>query len=346
MEQAASRGCRQGIAAMPGKKSRVYFTVDTETSMGGAWRGVGSGPLPAGPTIFGENGSKSYGVPLIMDILEEHGFFATFFIEVFCSYLLGFDEVAKVFEYIARRGHDVQLHLHPVYRFYRDYLQGRGRREQDLMFQFPIEEQRELVHDGVNLFREFSGKMPRAFRAGCYGASETTLGVLRENGVLIDSSYNLSYLDRTCGFQRRPLNAPEIVEGVHEFPVTNFNSGRPGSYKALEISAVSVWEILNTVRQLKESGCSDVVLVFHSFSFLKRRGVRFEQARPDRIVISRFRRLCSELSRMRDEVEVSVLGKVDLLQVCSPQPEVIPSLGWFRPGVRKVVQGLDYLPWV
>lgn len=281
-----------------------------------------------------------------MDILEERGFRATFFVEVFCSYHLGLDPLASLFECIQKRGHDAQLHLHPVHRFYWEYTQGRPRREKDLMFQFPEEEQRQLIQDGVSLFRQLSGKAPRAYRAGCYGASETTLCALRDAGVEIDSSYNLSFLDKTCGFRSRPLNAPQILEGVHEFPVTNFTSGRPGSYKPLEISAVSVFEILATIRALQETDCRDVILVFHSFSFLKRRGVRFERACPDRIVIQRFRKLCLELWKMRDKVEVAVLGDVDLSRPAPRQPHEIPFLGWFRPAVRKTVQGLDCIPWV
>jgi hypothetical protein len=329
---------------MPAEKVRVYFTIDTETSIGGAWRNAGP-PLPLTRTVFGQNGSGSYGVSLIMDILEEHGFAGTFFVEVFCSYHLGLEEVAKVFQCIQKRGHDVQLHLHPVHRFYWEFLQGQPLREKDLMFQFPAEEQRQLIHDGIALFRQLSGNTPRAYRAGCYGASEVTLAALRENGVLIDSSYNLAFLDRTCGFRLRPLNAPRVLEGVTEFPVTNFRSGAGASYKPLEISAVSAVEILSTIRSLREAGCSDAVLVFHSFSFLKNRGTRFEHCRPDRIVIHRFRRLCLELSRMRDEVEVCVLGNADLSRVPVPQPQVVPSLGWLRPTMRKMVQGFDRIPW-
>ena len=137
---------------MPDDKVRIYFTVDTETSLGGSWWNA-AGPLPLARTIFCENGEGSYGIPLIMDILEGHGFQATFFVEVFCSYLLGAEEVSKVFQCIQKRGHDVQLHLHPVQRFYRDFVQGQARREQDLMFQFPPDEQKQLVREGVELFR-------------------------------------------------------------------------------------------------------------------------------------------------------------------------------------------------
>src|SRR5205807_2194006 len=193
---------------MAADKVRVYITVDTESSMGGAWHNSAYKPLPMDRTVFCEYQSKFYGIPLIMDILDEHGFRATFFTEVFCAYVLGHEEVAKVFRYIRNRGHDSQLHLHPIYRFYRDALAGGPRREVDLMFRLPAEEQEDLIREGVSLFRQMNETTPRAYRAGCYGASEVTLAALKKNGVLIDSSYNLAYLGSTCGFTTQPLNAP------------------------------------------------------------------------------------------------------------------------------------------
>jgi hypothetical protein len=328
------------------EKLRVYFTVDTETSLGAAWRNAGP-PLPLTQTVFGRIGDRSFGINLIMDILERYGFAATFFIEVLCSHFVGMEALGEVFTAIQSRGHDAQLHLHPVYRFYRDYLDGQPAREQDLMFELSAEEQRRLLAEGVALFRSLSGRSPVAFRAGCFGASEVTLRALRENGVTIDSSYNLYYLDRSCGFERRPLNSPVTMEGVHEFPVTNFRIvGARRAYKPLDVAAVSVSEILATIRGMQAGGCSDVVLVFHSFSFLKRRGTRFEQARPDRIVIHRFGKLCEALAGMEDEVEVRVLADARLPDGKRRETEVVPSLGWFRPAVRKAVQGLNYIPWI
>jgi hypothetical protein len=328
---------------MSSGKLRIYFTIDTETSMGGAWSNPDFGPLPLARTVFGENGSGNYGIPLIMDILEEYGFQGTFFTEVFCGYTVGFEEVARVFRYIEKRGHDPQLHLHPEQRFFAEYQRGGRRREQGFLFQFPAAEQQELIADGVRLFRELCGKPPKAFRAGCYAASEESLAALPENGVSIDSSYNLAFLGRSCGFQQRLLNAPRILEGVSEFPVTNFQVPGEG-YKPLEISAVSVWEMLAAIRALQRVGCRDVVLVLHSFSLLKNRGVRFENCRPSRVVISRLRRICEALSQMRDEIEVRVLSEAPVL-LPGTDPGVIPSVGWFRPAIRKAVQGLDNISW-
>ena len=327
------------------EKLRVYFTIDTETSLGGAWHN-GAGPIPFAKPVWGICGSEKYGITLIMDILEEHGFTGTFFVEVFCSYLLGASELQPVFRCIQSRGHDAQLHLHPVYRFYHDAVQGHPRREQDLMFQLPAAEQRKLIEEGVRLFQQLSGKAPRAYRAGCYAASEVTLAALKESGIAIDSSYNLSALDKTCGFRYRPLNAPRVIEGICEFPVTNFVSGPLRAYKPAEISSVSVPEIFAMLVGMREAGCCDAVLVFHSFSFLKNRGGRLEAARPDGIVLRRFRHLCRELAQRKDEFEVAVLGEAPIERARAAQPQIVPSLGWLLPGLRKGVQAWNRIPWV
>jgi hypothetical protein len=296
--------------------------------------------------VFGTIGSCEYGIPLIMDILEEHNFRGTFFTEVFCSLFVGSDEIAKVFRVIQERGHDCQLHLHPVFCFYRDYRNGKPRREMDLMCQLSPQEQYDFISEGVRLFREFSGVAPRAYRAGCYGGSEATLAALRDNGIVIDSSYNLAYLGQTCGFQTPGLNAPVLINSVYEFPVTVFCVPGTSGYKPLEVSAVSVSETLAALRALHNVGCSDVVLVLHSSSLLKNSGLRFENCTPDTIVIRRFRKLCMELARLRDEVDVRTMGDLDLNSIPAPQPQVVPMLGWFQPAVRKMVQAVNRIPWV
>lgn len=328
------------------EKTRVYITIDTETSLGGAWRHAHYEPVSLDRSVYGKIGDRLYGIPLIMDILEEYGFRGTFFTEVLCSYFVGREEVAGVLRSISDRGHDGQLHVHPVYRFYKDFKEGKGRREVDLHFRLSLDEQREIIASGVELFRQMSGRSPRAFRAGCYGAAESTLIALREKGISIDSSYNLAYLGSTCGFETPGLNAPAVLQGVCEFPVSVFRVRGAGGFKPLEISAVSVSEILATIAGLRQAGCLDVVLVLHSFSLLKNIGLRFEECTPDRMVIRRLRKLCAALRERHDEIEVRVLGEVDPKTLRIPQPNVIPTVGWFRPAVRKAAQAVNRLPWL
>jgi hypothetical protein len=246
---------------------------------------------------------------------------------------------------ISARGHDCQLHLHPVFRFYRDFQQGGARREADMMFHLPLEEQRELIGEGVDLFRRFTGKSPRAYRAGGYAASEATLSVLSEHGITIDSSYNLAYLGQTCGFQATGLNAPAVIHSVYEFPVTVFRVPGASGYKPLEISAVSAGEILSALAILRKAGCRDAVLVLHSFSLMKNLKLRFDKRMPDQIVIRRFRKLCAELSRLSQTIEVTTLGSLDLRSIPLPQPNLAPSLYWIQPVMRKLVQGVNRFAW-
>jgi hypothetical protein len=325
---------------------RVYFTIDTETSLGGAWRQPKYAPLPLDLMMLGKYGNRSFGIPLMMDILEEYSLRGTFFVEVFCSYIMGEAALKPIFRMILERGHDAQLHLHPIFRFYRDALRGDSAREMDMMWQMPAAEQHALIGEGASLFRVLSGRAPRAYRAGGYGASEVTLTALRDHGISIDSSYNLAYLGKTCGFDLPMLNAPAMISGVHEFPITVFRVPGAAGFKPLEISAVSVPEILRTLHTLRVSGCRDAVLVLHSFSFLKSRSVRWDDCSPDRIVIRRFRNLCSELSKRSAEYEVRTLGDVELSSPPLPQPQMVPSMGWVRPAVRKVVQGVNSCPWI
>lgn len=331
---------------MPISKLRVYITVDTETSMGGAWNNPAWRPLPLSGPVFGEFGCKSYGIPLIMDILEEYGFRATFFTEVLCAPVVGEADVERALRLISDRGHDAQLHLHPIYRFYRRALAGGLRRQIDLMFQLPESEQHDVIGEGIALFHKLSGVRPRAYRAGCYGASETTLRVLKANGIEIDSSYNLAYRGLTCGFETPFLNAPATIEGIRELPVSVFRVAGSSGYKPLEISAVSVEEILAAIRLFRKRGCRDVVLMLHSFSLMKDTGIRYDHCRPNRVVIRRLKRLCAALALLKDEIVVSTIGEVDITEPLPAQPQMMPSLAPFRPAARKMVQAMNRLAWV
>jgi hypothetical protein len=215
----------------------------------------------------------------------------------------------------------------------------------DLMFRFSPEEQRELIGEGVELFRRLTGKSPRAYRAGCYGASETTLAALGEHGVVIDSSYNMAHLGQSCGFVTPGLNAPTKIGSVYEFPVTVFRVPAASGHKPLEISAVSVNEMLAAIHALRKAGCRDVVLVLHSFSLMKNLKLRFDERSPDHIVIRRFRKLCAALSQLNGTVVVRTLGDLDLSAVRLPQPHHVPSLGWIQPAARKLVQAVNRLSW-
>jgi hypothetical protein len=331
----------------------VYITVDTECSLGGAWENPRRKPVGPDRAVLGRIGSRFYGVPLIMDILEEHGLRGTFFTEVLVRDLLADSELAEAYAPIRRRGHDAQLHLHPVFYYYHHVMQGHLRREDlpprmDLIGSLPIETQTELLKKGCSIFREIFGLLPIAFRAGCYGASMSTLEALASVGIPYDSSFNAAYLDDSCLMDpREPTNIPWRSGSVWEIPVTTFETGAGSlrGLKPLEVSAVSLWELCEVLEQAERLGQGTAIVMLHSFAFLKRADAQFLKMRPDRLVIRRFRKFCDFLKRNEDRFRVTTFSEITN-PAQNPSKIALPRLGVVIPAVRKCIQAANRIYWV
>jgi hypothetical protein len=132
-------------------------------------------------------------------------------------------KLAEAYASIKKRGHDPQLHLHPVFHFYHLVRQGVMCREElpprmDLIRGLPLEMQFDLLQKGCSIFRDIFGS-PTAFRAGCYGASISTLEALEKTRIFNDSSFNAAYLESTCLMgPRKPTNMPWRSGKVWEIP--------------------------------------------------------------------------------------------------------------------------------
>ena len=331
----------------------VYLTVDTECSMGGAWETPQRRPVPPERAILGKIGSSYYGTPLIMDILEQHGLRATFFIEVLASHVVPRPQLAEAYGDIAHRGHDPQLHLHPVYHYYYLFQQGKISREQlpprmDLIGSLPLEKQLELLRAGTTLFREFVGRNPVAFRAGCFGASSSTLSALSQLGFRYDSSFNAAFLGSSCLMDSgRPVNTPWQDGGLWEVPITNFETGfwKLRGFKPLDVGAVSLLEMQRVLAQAERLRMGAVVFLMHSFTLFKKADAQFQALRPDRLVIRRFRELCKFLADNSQRMKVVTFAdRPEFASLSSPAST--PSAGTLLPSCRKVVQGINRAHWI
>lgn len=331
----------------------VLVTVDVECSMGGAWDNPNFQPVPPERAILGKIGSQFYGTPLIMDILEEHGLRATFFIEVLAAPVVPRSQLTEAYGQIASRGHDAQLHIHPVYDYYSQFQQGKIGKDQlppnmDLIGALPPARQKELLQQGTELFREFVGKKPVAYRAGSFGASASTIRTLTELGFAYDSSFNASYLSRSCLLrENKPTNVPWREGPLWEVPITNFETGAWGmrGLKPLDVGAVSLIEMRRVLDEAEMRGLNTVVFLMHSFTLYKRTDVQFRQLRPDRLVIARFRKLCRFLAENSHRFTVTTFAQQPTLEN-KLQNIPFPYLGSIVPLCRKVVQGVNRAYWI
>lgn len=331
----------------------IFITIDTECSLGGALDDRLKHPVSPERAILGRIGSECYGTPLLMSILEGNGLRGTFFLEVLASHVVDEQQMADAYGQIVARGHDAQLHLHPVYHYYRSLRQGTVRRDQlppnmDLIGGLPIETQLQLLTEGSSLLRKFTGKNPVAFRAGCFGASNSTLSALAQVGIQYDSSFNAAYLGQTCLLKPRSQpNSPWQANGVWEVPITNFETGfgRLRGLKHLDVVAVSLSEMRRVLLAAERMQLGTVVFLLHSFSFLKRRDVQFRDMRPDRLVIRRFEALCRFLHANSHRFQLRTFSERPRLAENAAFGSV-PRLGTIRPLCRKFVQAMNRPYWV
>jgi hypothetical protein len=294
-------------------KINVFITVDTEHSIGGAFGDRNLRPVGNEKRVWGKMGAKSFGIPLIMDIAESYGIHLTFFVEVLNKYYFGEEETKEVCEYILNRGHDVQLHLHPCYLNF-TLNNPLEKKYSDFIGAYSSEKQIELIGEAVEILIRDGVPTPIAFRAGCFGANEETLRVLRAVGLLIDSSYNKAYLGDTCLFDNYQINDLTYLNGIWEFPVTNFVESikiRPKRLKPLDINGVSFQEMKFALNQAKESGPYNITIILHSFSFIQPYDLQYKVIKPRSHVIRRFQKLCYFLKQNSEFFQVKNFGSLD-----------------------------------
>lgn len=335
----------------------VYFTVDTESSIGGAWQHPERRPVKADHHIFCRINGRDHGIGLIIDILRQQGFRATYFVETLMTLVNGEEDTKAVFDYLLEHNQDVQLHIHPVYRFYAEVLKAHIAGEPHSMpsattdFIGAYEEQRqmELLDQAIMLFRRFAGRNPSAFRAGCFAASRETLRCLRKAGLLLDASFNPCYPAWSFAGQKLDPNRVCKIEGIWEIPVTVARTPLPegNGLKQADPCALSLGELRTMLEAGVASGQRHFVIVFHSFSAVKPKDGTYGEMRPDRIVIRRLERLMDYLRRHSDLYRVCTFGELsEEITSVEDMPGSIAKLGFLPAALRKSVQGLNRYYWL
>src|SRR5438105_62658 len=104
----------------------IYFTVDTESSIGGALARPDRKPLPASRHVFCRIGGEEFGLPLIVATMETYGLRGTFFVETLATRCLGEADTKSIFEFLLDHNQDVQLHIHPAFWFLSELQKARA----------------------------------------------------------------------------------------------------------------------------------------------------------------------------------------------------------------------------
>ena len=280
-------------------KPGVFITFDVECGMGGAWGDPTLRPVAPSRGVWGEFGSQKLGLPLIVEILEQHGLAATFFVEAFMEEQGHPGAGESICQYLLGRGQDAQLHVHPNHRHYGLKQRGQLAPFTDNVSDLDPAGQLALLQEGSDRIQRWIGRRPIAFRAGNMGASAETLRQLAAAGIPIDSSY--IFTDDGCRrrfAQGEPYNGSKWYGPVLEMALSGFRQpiiSELGRSKPLDLMGISFEECRDAIRLICGAG-ADAVMILHSFSLFKVRNVQYDGGKIDRIVTRRFRRFCRWLA--------------------------------------------------
>src|SRR6516164_9015756 len=223
---------------------KVFLTVDTEVwPLLHDWREAGLS-RDINRDIYGATAWGARGISYQMDVLNEYGLKAVFFVEPLFAEVAGLEPLRAIVSEIQDKGHEVQLHLHPEWLEWMDESLLPGRTAKYLK-DFSEADQEFLLARGLQTLRACGAEQLCAFRAGDYAANFATLRALARNGLLYDTSHNTCYLGSCCALETSDLVLqPERMEGIYEFPVSFFCDW-PGHYRHAQLTACS-WPEMRT----------------------------------------------------------------------------------------------------
>ena len=292
--------------------THVYLTIDTECR---EERRAGERFLPAAGydlRVWGRftNQQQELGIDLLMRELEACDLRGTFYLDPFGAEYFGREELARVCEELLSRGHDVQLHAHPIQQE-PDWITRGAEPLSDDMADYSLEQQTELLSRGVEILA--ASGVPRSslvsFRAGNFGANNDTWRAMKAVGLTVSSNYNPCYLSRNSRLHWPELEVElfDTGEGVWELPISNFRE-KSGGYRHLQITAISLAEMKALLLQAHQLGIREICIVTHSFEFMHLDSVPERLGRINRINFHRLRGLCRFLEEHPHLFTVETVG--------------------------------------
>lgn len=285
----------------------VLVTIDTEGP---------EGIKPVEKLIWGYSADgDAYGIDYIMDICDEYKIRALFFVDIAEAWDCGIERISQVMQHIKERGHIVGVHIHPDRMADKDRL---------FLFEYSLEEQREIIKKCTDLYIKVLGTFPMYFRAGKYSANYDTLQILDEMGYKYD--YSSFWGQRWCGL-KPAFTADRLCRynGLIEVPVTSFKAiDTPflKRYDKIDVEMVFT-EFCYVMNRLVERDENVISLFLHSFSFLKWRK-NVDSPDRDSKTIKKFRKM---LNYCVSEPNIKLIDADELDNLICSGKLLVPPVG-------------------
>lgn len=311
-------------------KTKAFLTIDTEFSIGGAFRLTSTLEPIGAQNVLAEIDGRSEGLAFLLDTFARSRVQATFFTETLHTAYFGDAPMGELVQRIAAAGHDVQLHLHPVW----TYFDRPGWRERlateapnDDLHGQTVERLAGLMQRGVDTFARWGLPAPVALRTGNLMVDRNVYRAMRSVGLHLASNVACAVFEPAEAGLRFNAGVRE-VEGVTELPVLTYAdlrwAGRTHR-KALTITGSSTAETCCLLDRAQAAGVEAVVLLTHCHEFVK--GDMRGALRPDRVNQGRLAAVCRHLAAHPDRFEARTFGSLVNVPLQPGRAEHDPLLG-------------------
>lgn len=301
--------------------TRVLFTIDVESK--------GKLTLPQQvDTVCRDN--VACGFMEIARMLKEQGWAGTFFVNVYEYRQWGENTMRDIVTKLQEAGQDVALHTHPQWA----YDPSRW-----AMFQYNLDEQTTIIHDGMRLLEAWTGRPVVAHRAGAYTADQHTLEALERNGIRIDSSLFWGHQWSHLNGLGLPRNLPSAWDRLIQIPVTVYQrEARPSLFGDFLSPVISIrkidpnWflnkdEVISAIDAVVKTDLPFLVVFLHSFSFIKDQKDNSSIALADQNSLDMFHTILNHIAEKRLQVvTMRDLTELEPSAAISPDRDVIPRV--------------------
>ncbi len=307
-------------------RTKVFITIDTEFSIGGAFDDPHNKRAIGAQNVLCEVDGSSQGLGFMLETFRLHGIRATFFAEALQTTYFGDQPMGDLVRRIADAGHDVQLHLHPVWTYFEhpDW-------QRHLAVETPVDNMhgRQVaqlagwMQRGADTFARWGLPAPVALRTGNLMVDRNVYRAMRQVGLSVASNVARAVFEpdeRSLRFNA----GVRAIEGVTELPVLTYAGlklGRRHERKSLTITGSSFGETTFLLERAHASGCPAVVLLTHCHELVK--GDMRAELEPNRLNQTRLAALCRYLRDSSDRFEVTTMDRMAAMcgdAHCEPDP--------------------------
>lgn len=292
------------------KRLQVCITIDTEFSIAGAFGDPKANKPVGSQAVYCDVDGVSNGLGVLLGAFDESDLRATFFVESLNRAYFGDAPMQDVVEKILSAGHDVQLHLHPVWQQVFSVpnweSQVQDIRPNDDITTRTQEHMVELINNGAENLRRWMGVSPVVLRTGNLCANHVLYKALAATDIRITSNIGAGiFLPEEARLHL--YSGAHEIEQVCEFPVTSYRGIKRGAIrelKSMTIVGSSYEELVYVLNRAYHDELGTVVILTHPFEFIHGQSIQFQGARPNRLAQRRLRQLCSFLSSNQDRFAV------------------------------------------